>query len=75
MILAQALQRHLLGRDWRWPSALPLHTAQQQQQQKQQTAAPGEAPPELARLLQLFWDTPAGATRQAAGCPACIHMW
>lgn len=48
MILAQGLQRHLLGADWRWPDAAPAGSGS--------GAAP---PPELARLLQLFWDTPA----------------
>jgi hypothetical protein len=70
MILAQALQRHLLGRDWRWPPALPLHTAHNQQQQQQTAAPSGEAPPELARLLQLFWDTPTGAAGLATACSA-----
>lgn len=58
MVLAQGLQRHLLGRDWRWPH--------------QQHEAPAEAPPEqLRRLLQLFWDTPAGGCA-GGGWGACL---
>lgn len=58
MVLAEGLQRHLLGRHWRWPQ--PGGDAAG-------AAAPPEAPPELKRLLQLFWDTPAGEQAHA-GC-------
>jgi hypothetical protein len=58
MILALGLQRHLLGPDWRWPQPPEQHGTATAAGAA--AAAATEAPAELARLLQLFWDTPAG---------------
>lgn len=57
MILAVGLQRHLLGAHWRWPQPPEPHSTGAA---ASGTAGASEAPPELGRLLQLFWDTPAG---------------
>ncbi len=53
MLLAAALQRHALGAAWRWPPP---------------AEPPGPAPPELAALLRLFWDSP-----DAEASPLSLH--
>jgi cysteine protease ATG4 len=58
MILAQGLQRHLMGPQWRW--GLEPDSGE---------SGDGEDPPPpgLGALLRLFWDTPA------RGSPFSVH--
>jgi hypothetical protein len=60
MIVAQALQRHRLGRGWRWPASHHETTAGAGSAAGAAfTAAEPEPQEDLRWLLQLFWDAPS----------------